>query len=311
MAAEEGTAGATATDPIDMTGGGEPAPEATDAGIDWSKPLPADAFPEAMREQMKGKSLGDFIGDGQKMRQAASQLGEKNKTLEARIAELENKPAEEKPQMSQEELDQLLQDRSQAEMVSEPDYQQAVNHYYETDEIPEEFLEVMERRGYKPDRRTAMKFLAFLKSERSGKIEQIGIAADGAVEGAELWAWMESDQCSLSKAVLHGFNEQAEEGDYGFVGLLVRKHQEWAESGGGSKRMTSGQGRFSSSQMTHGRPIKQQESQEISGPEFQEAVMEVRRKQRSGVFTKAKAKTEEAALVERRHATNEAAARRR
>lgn len=311
MAAEVGTAGETATDPIDMTGG-EPAPEVVAAPeIDWSKPLPAEAFPEAMRDQMKGKSLGDFIGDGQKMRQAASQLGEKNKTLEARIAELENKPAEEKPQMSQEEIDQLLKDRSDAEMVSEPDYQAAVNHYYETDEIPEEFLEVMERRGYRPDRRTAMKFLSFLKSERTEKIEKIGVAAEGAVEGSELWAWMESDECSLSKSILHGFNEQAEEGDYSFVGLLVRKHQEWAEAGGGSRRMSSGKGRFSGGQTVHGRPIRQQESEEITGEEFQDAVLEVRRKGRSGQLTAAQARKDEKALVARRAATNEAAARRR
>ncbi len=310
MAAEVGTAGETATDPIDMTGGGEPAPEA-DSKFDWSQPLPSEAFPEAMREQMKGKSLGDFIGDGQKMRQAASQLGEKNKTLEARISELENKPAEDKPEMSQGEIDQLLKDRSEAEMVSEPDYQEALSIYYETGEVPTDFLDVMERRGYKPDRRTALKFLSFLKSERAEKIEKIGLAAEGAVEGAELWAWMESDQCSLSKAVLHGFNEQAEEGDYGFVGLLVRKHQEWSEDGGGSKRMTSGQGRYSGGQTVHGRPIRQQESQDITGPEFTEAVMDVRRKQRSGALSKAQARKDEAALFERRKATNEAAARRR
>ncbi len=277
-----------------------PAPDADPAQFNVDSEMPLDGFPEGMRESLKGKSIKDFSVDHAKMRKGFQQLGEKNKGLEAELAELRDK----KPDvvdLSEDEIEELIKDRSDKEMVSGPDYREQLNGYFETDEISEEFLEVITTRGFKPTRRDTLKFLSFLKADRAAKIESINVAANGAVAGQELWDWMESDDCTMSKESMIGLNDLAEEDDFSWVGTIVKKYQEWAE-GGGTPVKRAGKGRFAGP-TRRGRPVPAASGEkDINKDDFQSQWMKLTNQFTSGQITRAqevKAKRELAALRDR------------
>ena len=278
-----------------------PAPDADPAQFNVDSEMPLDGFPEGMRESLKGKSIKDFSVDHAKMRKGFQQLGEKNKGLEAELAELRDK----KPDvvdLSEDEIEELIKDRSDKEMVSGPDYREQLNGYFETDEISEEFLDVLTERGFKPTRRDAMKFLSFLKSDRETKIQNIGDAAGGEVSGQDLWDWMASEDCPMSKESLIGMNDLAEEGDYTWVGTMLKKYREWAD-GGGTPGKRAGKGRFSGP-TRRGRPAPAgPDSQDIGKDDFQTAWMKLTAQQSRGEITKADEQRSKRELSSRRDRT--------
>ena len=240
MAKEETTPVADAPDPVDLDTSPALDPDPIPFTVDSEMPL--DGFPDGMRESLKGKTVKQFSTDHAKMRRGFADLGEKNKSLEAELVELRSKKPETKD-LTDDEINDLIKERSDKEMVSGEDYREQLGSYFETGEISEEFLDVLSERGYKPSRRDTLKFLSFLKADRAAKIQNIEVAANGVVTGQDLWDWMESDDCTMSKESLIGLNDLAEEDDFSWVGTMVKKYQEWAEGGGTTARRT-GKGRF-------------------------------------------------------------------
>ncbi len=286
-------------DPVDLDPSPalDPAPVAF--GLDSEMPL--DGFPEGMRESLKGKSVKDFSTDHAKMRKGFAQLGEKNKALESQLAELKGKEPN-VDDLTDDQLTALMKDRSEQEMVSGPDYREQINSYFETDEISEEFLDVLTERGYKPTRRDAMKFLSFLKADREAKIQGIDAAAGGEVPGQELWDWMASDDCSMSKEALIGMNDLAEEDDYTWVGTILKKYREWAE-GGGTPGKRAGKGRFSGP-TRRGRPAPPgPDSEDLGKDGFQTGWMKLTAQQSRGEISKAEEQRAKRELTTRRDRT--------
>ncbi len=277
-----------------------PAPDVDPVPFNVDSEMPLGGFPEGMRESLKGKSIKDFSVDHAKMRKGFQQLGEKNKGLEAELAELRGKKPD-AADLSEDEIEAMLKDRSDKEMISGPDYREHLNGYFETDEISEEFLDVMTTRGFKPTRRDTLKFLSFLKADRAAKIENINVAANGAVTGQELWDWMESDDCTMSKESLIGLNDLSEEDDFSWVGTMVKKYREWSE-GGGTPVKRAGKGRFAGP-TRRGRPVPAASGEkDISKDDFQSQWMRLTNQRTAGQITKgeeAKKKRELAALRDR------------
>ncbi len=292
--------GAAAAEPVAVGDlAGEPTdPEPAAAAITGDTELPLDLFPESIRESLKGKTLKQFAEDHGKMRQIASKLGARNKELE----EAAGKKPEEAPGLTDEEIDELIKDRQATQLVQQPEYKEVLQTYFETDEVSEDFLDFVEEHGVKVGKRDALKFLAFVKADRQNKIDSIGAATDGAVDGEELWVWMESEECPLSREILAGFNELADEADYSWVGTLVKKYNEFLE-GGGSKVKGSKAGRFTGPTRRGRAAAPKAGEGDISKVEFQDQVMAVRRKQAAGQMTKAEAIRQERELTKRRQQT--------
>lgn len=292
---------AVAAAPVDLTEE-PPEPAAKPAAFDWDAELPLDQFPEAMRESLKGKKLRDFATDHAKFRQAASKLGARNKELEAEIAKNAEKKVVE--DLSDEELDTLIEERQAAQQVQSPDYQDVLEAYYETDEIPEEFLDAVEKNGVRVSREDAADFLRWRKDSRQQKIDAITAAAEGQAEGQDLWDWMGSEECTISREMIQGFNGQAREGDYSWVSLVVKKFNEFVE-GGGKTANRRQQGRFSRSPTRRGRPPQPRAGEgDISAEQFRDQVLAVRGRQTRGEINKAEAMRLERELVARRRSTS-------
>ena len=299
--AKEATAPAAdpPADPVELDP--SPALEKDPVSFGLDSEMPLDGFPEGMRESLKGKSVKDFSVDHAKMRKGFAQLGEKNKALEAQLEELKFKKTT-SDDFSDDELAEMMKERNDKEMVSGPDYREQLNNYFETDEISEEFLDVLTERGFKPTRRDAMKFLSFLKADRETKIKNIGDAAGGEVSGEDLWDWMASDDCPMSKESLIGMNDLSEEGDYTWVGTMLKKYREWAD-GGGTPGRRAGKGRFSGP-TRRGRPAPAgPDSQDIGKDDFQTAWMKLTSQQSRGEITKADEKRAKRELTTRRDRT--------
>lgn len=289
-------------DPVDMTGdgdgGGDKAAGEQTAVFDVDAEMPAEALPESLRESLKGKSfkdVGDLLG---KSREYVSKLGVKNKELEAAAAKAgEQKPAE----LTEEELEALVKDHQDKAVVQGPDYKEVLETYFETGEISEDFLDAAEKNGIRVSRRDVEKYLAFYKQDRQEKIDHITAAADG-VEGQDLWDWMASDDCHMSADILKGFNEQAEEGDYGWVGLAAKKYGEWLEGGG--KPAGRGQGRFSRGPVRRGRaPQPRPGEGALDAEEFKAEWMKLGQQQARGQITKADEIKGKKVLEQRRRQT--------
>ncbi len=286
-------------DPVDL----DPSPALDPAPVSFGQDseMPLDGFPEGMRESLKGKTVKDFSTDHAKMRKGFAQLGEKNKALESQLAELKGKETN-VDDLTDDQLTALMKERSEQEMVSGPDYRVQLDNYFETDEVSEEFLDVLTERGFKPTRRDAMKFLSFLKADRESKIQHIDAAAGGEVSGKELWDWMASDDCSMSKEALIGMNDLAEEDDFTWVGTMLKKYREWAE-GGGTPGKRAGKGRFSGP-TRRGRPVPPgPDSQELGKADFQTEWMTLTAKQSRGEITKADEQRAKRELSDRRNRT--------
>ena len=286
-------------DPVEVDPSPALDPDPVPFGLDSEMPL--DGFPEGMRESLKGKTVKDFSTDHAKMRKGFAQLGEKNKALEAQVAELKGKEPN-VDDLTDDQLAELMKERNDKEMVSGPDYREQLNNYFETDEVSEEFLDVLTERGYKPTRRDTLKFLSFLKADREAKIQSIDAAAGGEASGQDLWDWMASDDCTMSKEALIGLNDLAEEGDYTWVGTILKKYREWAE-GGGTPGKRAGKGRFSGP-TRRGRPAPPgPDSQEISKEGFQTEWMTLTAKQSRGEISKVDEQRAKRELTARRDRT--------
>lgn len=292
--------GDTSTDPVDLGAGDVVEPVVETPAFDIEAEIPSEALPEGIRESLRGKSVKDMGDLYAKSREYVSRLGAKNKELEAALAKKgEQKPAE----LTDEEIDTLLKDRQEKEIVQGPDYQEVLTNYLETDEIPEDFLDAVEKNGVRVSRRDVEKFMAYVKADRHQKIEHITAAADGVVEGQDLWDWMGSEECTMSEGILNGFNEQAEEGDYAWVGLVVKKYTEWME-GGGKPAARGKQSRFSRGPTRRGRPPQPRPGEgQLGADEFKTEWMKLTQQQASGQISKADEIKAKRTLEQRRRQT--------
>lgn len=281
----------------------DPEPEPKPAAVpepDWGKPIPEDHFPESMRESMKGKTVKDLAGDHAKSRQQLSRIGEEKKALETRISELEGKTTD-APDLTDDQKAEIAADYQAQQMVSQKDFREVLDEYFQTDEVSEDFLATIEKEGYRPTRSEALEFLHYIKQKRQTKIENIDAATEGAVEGEELWEWMMSEECPMSHDLLVGFNSQADEGEYAWVPLAVKKYQEWQEGGG--KTSKGGKGRFKGPTRRGRAPQARAGEGDISKEDFTTQLLEVRRKRDQGQLSKADAMRAEKELIARREQT--------
>lgn len=275
---------AAVAEPVDLTDDVPKEPDAEPAAFDWSAELPLDEFPEGMRDSLKGKTLKDFAADHTKMRQIASKLGAKNKELEAAIAKAGDKKGIE--DLSDDELAALVTEHQDKQIVPQVDYRDVVQTYIETDEVSEDFLDAVETNGARVTREDALDFLQWYKERRLQHIEHITAGAEG-VEGQDLWDWMESEECTVSKEILKGFNGQAREDDYSWVPLAAKKFNEFLEAGGkvGARRP---QDRFSRGPRRRGRPPAPKPGEgDISAEEFSLQWRSLSAQQAAGKITKA------------------------
>lgn len=286
-------------DPVPSKVEPEPKPAAVPEP-DWGKPIPEDHFPESMRESMKGKTVKDLAGDHAKSRQQLSRIGEEKKVLEAKIAELEGKPTD-APELTDDQKAEIAADYQAQQMVSQQDFREVLSDFFDTGDVSEDFLATIEKEGYRPTRNEALEFLHYIKQKRQTKIDNINAATEGAVEGEELWEWMMSEECPVSHDLLVGFNSQADEGEYAWVPLAVKKYQEWQESGG--KPTKGGKGRFKGPTRRGRAPQARAGEGDISKEELQTQLMDVRRKRDQGQLSKADAMRAEKELIARRKQT--------
>ena len=301
MAKEEAVVDPPA-DPVDLDPSPVLDPEPVQIPFGLDSEMPLDGFPEGMRESLKGKTVKAFSTDHANMRKGYAQIGEKNKALESELAELRAKKST-GDDLSEDQLAELMKERNDQEMVSQPDYREHLNGDFETGEVAEEFLEVLTTRGFKPTQRDTMKFLSFLKAERETKIQGIEDAAEGSATGQDLWDWMASDECTMSKESLIGLNDLAEEGDFSWVGTILKKYQEWSE-GGGSLGRRAGKGRFSGGPVRRGQPAPPGPGdQDLGKNDFQVEWMALSGKQSRGEISKAQEQRAKRDLTARRDRT--------
>lgn len=275
-----------AADPVDLTeGGGDPDPAPAPAAFDVDAEIPTDALPEGIRESLKGKSTKDMGELYAKSREYVSKLGARNKELEAALkAKGEKKSAEE---LSDDELDAMLEERQTAQQVQAPDYKEVLDAYFETDEIPEEFLDAVEKNGVRVNRDDIADFMRWRKDRRQEMIDSITAATEGKAEGQDLWDWMESEECTISREMLKGFNGQARESDYSWVPLAAKKLGEFIEGGGkvGARRVQS---RFGRGPVRRGKPPAPKPGEgDISESDFKVEWMKLSQQQASNTITKA------------------------
>lgn len=286
--------------PVDIGDVPEAEPAPKPAVFDWNAEMPLDKFPEGMRESLKGKSFEDFAADHAKFRQAASKLGARNKELEA---EIEKKSGEKPAELTDEELDAMIQERQDKQIVQGVDYKAAIQSYFDTGEISEEFLDAVATNGARVSRRETLKILAILRQDQEQKIERITAAAEGQLEGQDLWDWMNSGECTLSESIKDGFEEQAEDGNYGWVNLAIKKYNEFLE-GGGKQPARRGQGRFSGGPTRRGRaPQPKPGEGDISQDEFSVEWRALSQQQATGQISKADEMKAKKVLEQRRRRT--------
>lgn len=114
-------------------------------------------------------------------------------------------------------------------MVTGEEYSQVLAHFYDTGEVPGDFLKAVANQGVNVSPDELLSFFQWKKDSRAKLIEMGGDAAPEGVDFNDLLKWMGNGQSGYSENVRAGFQEMAAGGDFSWVTGVAAKYQKAIE----------------------------------------------------------------------------------
>lgn len=189
-----------------------PAPPKFDA----SSVVPTGVLPNELK-MYEGKTWTDvFTGVGE-MRKTLTESQTKNVELSEQL-----KKASATPEGAEE--------ARQAAMVTTDEYVQIQNNFYETGEVPQDFLEAVANQGAKVAPEELLAFFQWKKVNREAMLSAGGEAAPEGVDFNDLLGWMQAGDSGFSKEERAGFQKMSDRGNYSWVTMVAEDYKKAIEA---------------------------------------------------------------------------------
>ncbi len=205
-------------------GGGEPASGAVDTTkttpvapkFDPASKVPDGALPAELN-MYEGKTWSEVFNGVKEMRKTMGDAQTRNKELEQKLKEAAASP--EGAAAAARDL-----------MVTTEEYVQILDNFYETGEVPNDFVEAVAKQGaiVAPDE--LLEFFQWKKTKREGMMTAGAEAAPEGVDFSDLLGWMSNGQSGFSEAERAGFQAMSARGNYSWVEMVAGDYQKAIEA---------------------------------------------------------------------------------
>ena len=183
--------------------------------FDASSAVPSGVLPQELN-MYEGKSWTDvFAGVGEMRKTLTSEQG-KNKELEEKLKKASASP-------------EGAEAARQAAMVTTEEYVQIQDNFYETGEVPQDFLEAVANQGAKVAPEELLEFFQWKKGRREVMLAAGGEAAPEGVDFNDLLSWMTAGSSTFSKDERAGFQKMSERGNYSWVEMVAEDYKKAIE----------------------------------------------------------------------------------
>lgn len=206
--------------------------------FDASSAVPAGVLPTELN-MYEGKSWQDvFTGVGE-MRKSFTEATTKNAELTEQLKKAAASP-------------EGAEAARQAAMVTTEEYKQIQANFYETGEIPQNFIDAVAEQGAKVAPEELLEFFQWKKGRRETQLAAGAEASPEGVDFSDLLGWMAGGNSGFSEPERAGFQAMTERGNFAWVEMVAAEYTKAIENNSHRPNLTGN--RFMGGEARQGKP---------------------------------------------------------
>lgn len=206
--------------------------------FDASAPVPAGFLPSELN-MYEGKTWNEVFAGVGELRKGFTDATTKNAELTEQLKKAAASP-------------EGAEAARRAAMVTTEEYKQILANFYDTGEVPQQFVDAVSNQGVVIDADETLEFFQWKKTKRETMMNAGAEASPEGVDFTDLLSWMSSGNSGYSENIRAGFQEMAEGGDYSWVTGVAERYAKAIESN--SHRPNLKGNRFMGGEPRHGKP---------------------------------------------------------
>ncbi len=206
--------------------------------FDSSSAVPAGVLPSELN-MYEGKTWDEVFKGVGELRKGFTEATTKNTELAEQLK---------KAAASPEGAEAARQDA----MVTTEEYQQIQANYYETDEIPQDFIDAVAKQGAKIAPDEMREFFQWKKGRRETQLAAGAEASPEGVDFNDLLGWMAGGGSSFSEQERAGFQAMSDRGNFSWVEMVAGDYTKAIENN--SHRPNLAGNRFMGGEARKGKP---------------------------------------------------------